>query len=221
MTPNDIAMMAMLKELDVIAITDHNSAENVRSVITASRRVKGPVVIPGIEFETAEEIHLVTLFETPAAAESFSEFVDKHRFKVEIDKKIWGRQLIIDKDDNIIGEKEGLLTVSTDLGLYEAVKAAKDYGAYVFPAHIDRTSHGILAILGAIDDDMGFDAVEISLDEGLISEYKSRNYKIYKNSDAHSLAMINEKVTAGSMEYNGEMTAKDIVRFLKSGKIYS
>ena len=47
MTPNNIVNMAMLKGLDIISVTDHNSAENLEAVINAGRnRI---LVIPGME----------------------------------------------------------------------------------------------------------------------------------------------------------------------------
>ncbi|NLB79150.1 MAG: PHP domain-containing protein, partial [Clostridiaceae bacterium] len=44
MTPNNIVNMALLKGLDIIAITDHNSAKNLKAVIDAGSR-QGLLVI--------------------------------------------------------------------------------------------------------------------------------------------------------------------------------
>ena len=54
MTPNNIANMAALSGLDVIAVTDHNTAGNARAVVEAGEKA-GVCVVPGIELETSEE----------------------------------------------------------------------------------------------------------------------------------------------------------------------
>ena len=61
MTPNNIANMAHLKGLDMIAITDHNSAKNVMAVMEVAKNL--PLkVIGGMEITTSEEIHMVALY---------------------------------------------------------------------------------------------------------------------------------------------------------------
>ena len=61
MTPNNIINMARLKGLDAIAVTDHNSAENVQAVIKLGLG-KGIVVVPGMEVQSREEVHLLCYF---------------------------------------------------------------------------------------------------------------------------------------------------------------
>ena len=66
MTPNNIVNMAVLKGLDAIAVTDHNSAANLESISKCAKK-KGLVFIPGMEVETSEEIHIVCLMPDPKA----------------------------------------------------------------------------------------------------------------------------------------------------------
>ncbi|MBQ6894110.1 MAG: PHP domain-containing protein, partial [Clostridia bacterium] len=61
MTPNNIVNMSALKGLDAIAITDHNCGENAKAAIEAAKELP-LTVIPGMEIETSEEIHMVALF---------------------------------------------------------------------------------------------------------------------------------------------------------------
>ena len=61
MTPNNIVNMAYLKGLEAIAVTDHNCVKNVAAVIEAGKNA-GITVIPGMEIESSEEIHIVSLF---------------------------------------------------------------------------------------------------------------------------------------------------------------
>ena len=68
MTPCNIVGLAALCGLDVIAVTDHNSALNCAAVEKAGREA-GIIVLSGMELETAEEVHVVLLFPSAAAAE--------------------------------------------------------------------------------------------------------------------------------------------------------
>ena len=62
MTPANIAGMAAVKGLDVIAVTDHNSCKNCPAVLAAAAEY-GILAIPGMEINTSEEVHAVCLFE--------------------------------------------------------------------------------------------------------------------------------------------------------------
>lgn len=91
MTPDNIVQMAKLAELDIIAITDHNSTENVRAVVKASAKYDGPVVVPGMELETQENVHIVLLFPSVEDAEAAGKYVEEKRFKIANRVDIYGR----------------------------------------------------------------------------------------------------------------------------------
>ena len=61
MTPNNIVNMVVLKGLNIIAILDHNCAGNVKACIEVAKDTP-LTVIGGMEIETSEEIHVITLF---------------------------------------------------------------------------------------------------------------------------------------------------------------
>ena len=67
MTPANIVGMSVIKGLDVIAVTDHNSCKNCPAVLTAAEEY-GILAIPGMEINTSEEVHAVCLFEELKAA---------------------------------------------------------------------------------------------------------------------------------------------------------
>lgn len=194
MTPCNIVGLAALCGLDVIAVTDHNSAANCAAVEKAGLKA-GVTVLSGMELETAEEVHVVMLFPSAAAAEECGKEVGKRRLLVPNNPEIYGRQLVMTHEDRIAGEEKNLLVTATDVGVYEAVKLARKYGGAAFPAHIDRPSHGILQMLGDIADDMGFAAVEISpaaCDE-FTDCWIKRGYTVLRNSDAHYLENMNQR----------------------------
>ena len=63
MIPPLIVHRALQAGLALIAVTDHNSAENVAAVIEAAEGT-GLTVLPGMEVQTREEVHLTCLFDS-------------------------------------------------------------------------------------------------------------------------------------------------------------
>lgn len=214
MTPLNIAGMAKLIGLDAIAVTDHNTARNARAVAEASAAMDGPLVIPGMEVETEEGIHIVMLFPTFDAAEAASEDLASTKPNIPNQAEYYGRQLICDGEDNVIGEEKYLLTMPTSLDLYSVKAFADKYGAAAYPAHIDREANGILAILGDIDRDMGFSTAELSktCPPSIEEEYSSRGYKIIHSSDAHYLDALSERENFLELD---SLSAQKIVELLK------
>ena len=73
MTPNNIVGMSKILNLDVIALTDHNSSLNCKATMEVGKN-NGLCVIPGMELTTCEEIHMVFLFDTLEKALAFNAF---------------------------------------------------------------------------------------------------------------------------------------------------
>ncbi len=190
MTPNNIVNMSIIKGLDVIAVTDHNSCGNVRSVIKASGgRI---IVIPAMEIETAEEIHIVSYFPEIEAAEEMEKLIKKSMRGIKNKTEIYGNQFFMDENDEITGEEEELLVAPTKLNLDEAVKAVRQLGGAAVPAHIDRSGYSVISNLGFIPEELDFKTVEITPKnrQGMEKEYNM--YNILSNSDAHYLENISE-----------------------------
>ena len=83
-TPNNILGMASLDEIDIVALTDHNSAKNCPAFFAAAENY-GIIPIAGLELTTSEDIHVVCLFETLLDAIEFDEHVEKNRFLIKYD----------------------------------------------------------------------------------------------------------------------------------------
>ena len=77
MTPNNIAGMAAIKGLNVLALTDHNTAKNCPAFFEACKR-QGIIPIAGMELSTEEDIHLVCLFEELDDAMRFDAVIEEH-----------------------------------------------------------------------------------------------------------------------------------------------
>lgn len=52
--------------------------------------------------------------------------------------EIFGRQLILDEKDEIIGEEENLLIVSSGVSVEEVAALVGGFGGIAVPAHIDK-----------------------------------------------------------------------------------
>ena len=142
MTPSNICGMAMLKGLNMIAVTDHNTARNLPAV-KACADAYGLLLIPGMEITTREEVHLLGYFPTVDTALSFSEFLRGHMPNKKNKPSFFGNQLVMDEDDNVIAEEDELLIGAADLPLSELVKLIRETEGVPVPAHINRGSNGL------------------------------------------------------------------------------
>lgn len=216
MTPFNLVNMAKLLNLDIIALTDHNSALNCPAALKVGQAV-GVTVIPGMELCTSEEVHVVCLFEELDGALSFSDYVHKTMPPVKNRADIFGEQTIVDENDNPTGSEEILLTTASGIGLYEVPRLVKEYGGCAFPAHIDRSSYSVISNLGGIDLSMGFNCAELTpaADENGHKEKfpDLKKMKLFFNSDAHYLENMNMNPRHIELE---EPTARAVVRYINS-----
>jgi len=195
MTPNNIAGMATLQGVGILALTDHNTCRNCPAFFEACRK-QGIVPIAGMELTTAEDIHLVCLFPELEAAMAFDREVYSHLMPIQNRPDIFGNQLVLNGDDEEIGREERLLISATDLWVSDAIALAKSFGAHVHPAHIDRSSNGMIAILGDVPAEYGFGTVEYR-DAASRAEYEAKYLSLMGTqalfcSDAHHLWEIGE-----------------------------
>lgn len=194
MTPANIAGMASLAGLQLLALTDHNSCGNCGPFMKACRRY-GIVPVPGMELTTAEEIHLVCLFPELEPAMAFDREVRAHLMPVRNRKEVFGNQLLMNEEDELLGEEELLLISATDLPLEDAYALVLRYGGAAYPAHIDRDANGIIAILGTVPPEPAFPAVELrdrANRETYTGRYGLANRLIVCSSDSHNLWTIGD-----------------------------
>lgn len=193
MTPNSIAGMAKLNGLSVAALTDHNACGNCEPFFAACARY-GVVPVAGMEMTSSEDVHLLCLFRTLADAKAFAAVVDTRRVRVKNRPEIFGRQLLIDLQDEPVGEEEFLLINATSLPLEEAASLARRFGGAALPAHIDREANGLIAVLGDLPEQPDFPAVELR-DESRLTELvraypRLAGKRRIVSSDAHRLEEI-------------------------------
>lgn len=194
MTPNNIVNMAALLGLNAIAVSDHNTVGNVKACIEVAKEV-GITVIPGMEVETEEEVHILTLYPTIEAAENAASEVYKKLPAIKNRPEIFGEQAFMDKDDNITGYEEKLLISPARMSMNYLFDMVKSVGGIYIPAHVDRHSYSVLTNLGFIPDDIDIKNIEISrmtedVESYLAAREELKKYKIFRNSDAHYLQDI-------------------------------
>ncbi|MBQ4543812.1 MAG: PHP domain-containing protein [Clostridia bacterium] len=215
MTPNNIVNMAKIKGLDAIAVTDHNSVKNAKAVMEAGTLI-GLTVIPGMEIETSEEIHVVALFPHIDSAVYAGDEVAKHLPPAKNRPDIFGEQLIIDKEDNVVGCEEQMLITATDLDIFEVFKLVKSAGGVAYPAHVDRHSYSVLSNLGFIPPELDTKFIEISKNVTDVNQYVSNKnlekYNLIFSSDAHYLWDISEKIHGFDVE---QPSVEKIIDFFK------
>ena len=197
MTPPNIANMAALLGLDLIAVTDHNSCRNAGAVMEAARLLDLPLtVLAGMEVTTAEEVHVVCLFPDLPSARAAGEEVESALLPVKNKPDIFGRQLILGPEEEPLGEFEWLLINATSLSIDDMPGFAKRYGGIAFPAHIDRPSNSVFANLGYFPDYLDFPIAEVWRPEEFFRDGAHREVLegrvILKDSDAHRLEDMKE-----------------------------
>ena len=188
MTPANIAGMAALKGLDVIAVTDHNSCKNCPAVLHFAEEY-GILALPGMEICTSEEVHAVCLFSSLSRAMEFDEYVYERLIPFPNKEEIFGKQQIYNKEDVVCGTVPNLLINSVDIsfdGLWDLVRS---YGGVMFPAHLDKSANSLISNLGFVPPDSQFTIAEVK-DLSKLHELKKRNpyleeCRIISNSDAH------------------------------------
>ncbi len=216
MTPYNLVNMAKLLGLDIIALTDHNTALNCPAAVKAGEQI-GLTVVPGMELCTSEEVHVVCLFSDLENALKFSNYVRSTMPSIKNRPDIFGEQLIVDETDNVLGNEEILLTLASTISISEVCNLVESYGGVCYPAHIDRSSYSVLSNLGMITSDMGFNAVEMTDKadrETLIATHPILNgVKVFTDSDAHYLENLKE---AENKIHLPENTAQAVIEYIKA-----
>ncbi|ADN02323.1 PHP-like protein [Spirochaeta thermophila DSM 6192] len=180
MGPRTIIRRAREEGLELIALTDHNTARNTPA-LTALGNTAGITVLPGLELTTAEELHLVALFPTLEEALDFSSWWEDSLIKLPHNPERYGDQPVVNEEEEIIDELPFSLASASRVSLHETVEAVHARGGLAFPSHIDRGAFSCYSQLGFLPDEP-FDAVELW---HIPPRLDTRGYPSLTNSDAH------------------------------------
>lgn len=219
-TPDSIAGMGELNGLEIMALCDHNTLKNCPAFFKAAKR-HNILPVAGVELTTSEDIHAICLFGDLESGMAFDKELENHRMKIPNRTDIFGNQLIMDENDNVIGGDEFLLSVATDISLEDAPKLAESFGGICYPAHIDRDSNGAIAVLGSFPVDCGFKCAEVHLKEKLMEMCEKSGLhksKIVISSDAHVLWDISEQenfMLLPEIEKDSDNAGEYVIKYLK------
>jgi PHP family Zn ribbon phosphoesterase len=203
MSPKRIVERAREVKVDIIGICDHNSAENVRAARNAGS-ARGVKVLAGMEVNTAEEVHVICLFDEAEAVLQLQDMVYESLTPGENREEIFGEQIVANEFDEVEGFNKRLLIGATAVTLKNLVGEVHRLGGVAIASHIDREVNSLIGQLGYIPEDLELDALEIS---ARISRARAvekfpgiEKFPIISSSDAHFLEDIGSRVTAFSLE---------------------
>jgi 3',5'-nucleoside bisphosphate phosphatase len=193
MSPSAIARAAVAARLDGLALTDHNTALNTPACAEACRRA-GLAFFAGLEVCTAEELHVLCLFDQVETALAFgAELYAQLPPVVNLPEKM-GDQVYVDVDENILGEVELFLGTGCSWQLTEVCSRVHELHGLFIPSHVDRPVNSLLSQLGMIPE-LPYDALEVtsaSRPENIPESVWQRYPKII-SSDAHYLRDIGRR----------------------------
>ena len=190
MTPANIAGLAKLAGAELIAVTDHNAADNLPAVQCCCNAY-GLRLLPGVEVNTAEEIHVLCYFKTVDTALEFGRLLYAALPEFPYDPAVWGRQLVMDENDEVLRTVDKLLTGAVSMDIYEVKAACEALGGGAVPAHVEKDSYALLSVLGFLPEDLPFAAVELhdaSRLDGLVEKgLLPAGLEVLSSSDAHRM----------------------------------
>jgi 3',5'-nucleoside bisphosphate phosphatase len=192
MIPPLIVQQALATGINLIAITDHNASANIRAVQIAALG-SGLTVLPGMEVQTREEVHVLCLFDTIDQVEAFQEIIDKNLPPVKNKPDFFGEQFVVDETGDFIRSEDRLLLNSVNLSFEEASGIVSGLGGLFIPAHINRKAFGLIANLGLVPENVDILCMEISrhitIDQAYLTYPQVKRFPLIQNGDVH---FINE-----------------------------
>lgn len=190
MSPHKIANQAKIKELDILGICDHNSAENTPALMKAAEKFDIRV-LPGMEVTSQEEVHILALFDKVEPALALQDIIYAH-LPGENDERAFGMQVIVNHRGDVLGFNKRLLIGASTLTLEEVVATIHSLNGLAVASHIDREGFSLIGQLGFIPDHLELDALEIS-PRMSFSEAQAKfapHLPVISSSDAHFLNEI-------------------------------
>jgi PHP family Zn ribbon phosphoesterase len=203
MTPNRIIASAAKKGIDIIALSDHNSAENAAVAVEIGKK-NDMLVFPAMEITSSEEAHTLAIFGDVKTALKMQEIVYCSLPAGIDDGSRGGYQLVVNEKDEILDFNKRLLFGALIFSLKEIVDIVHSLGGIAIASHIDREVFSVISQLGFIPPDIEFDALEISSAlsrqsaEIMFGQYSSLPW--ITSSDAHHLHDVGKRTTTFYLE---------------------
>jgi 3',5'-nucleoside bisphosphate phosphatase len=196
MIPPLIVERARRMGLGLIAITDHNACFNAEAVMKAADGT-GLHVLPGMELQTVEEVHVLCLFDDLIRCRRWQEEVSEKLPPLPNKEEVFGSQFVVDATGEWIRTEDRLLATSTEMTLDEVAARVHLVGGMVIPAHVDRPSFSLFSNLGFLPDHLEVDAMEVTSrfvpETGTAQWPELRTACLIVGGDAHRLSEIQNR----------------------------
>ncbi|KPJ59307.1 MAG: hypothetical protein AMJ46_11745 [Latescibacteria bacterium DG_63] len=200
MSPRAIAEQAKIKEIDILGICDHNSAENVAALVKAAEAYKISV-LPGLEITSQEEVHVLALFDELEPALRLQEIIYEN-LPGKNDEDAFGMQVVVNADGEVLRFSNKLLIGASTLTIEEVTETIHSLDGLAIASHIDREGFSLIGQLGFVPEHLKLDALEISpaikYEEALAKFNPS--LPVTCSSDAHFLKDIGTGFTSFRIE---------------------
>lgn len=219
MTPRGIIKTAVERGIDIIALTDHNSMENVD--ITRKIGRDKVFVFAGMEVTSSEEIHILALFNDIERAMELQSLVYDNLPSGVNDERLYGHQVVVNEYDEVLSLNKRLLIGATNIGIGDLIERIHSLGGISFASHVDKESFSVISQLGFIPDDLNFDGLEFS--PHITSEKATKMFPKLNTfpwvsfSDAHYLKEIGRRVTVFDIN---EISVDNIKKALREGNFH-
>ncbi len=195
LTPALLAVEAMEQGIQILALTDHNSARNLPAFKEACE-LCSIMGLFGIEVTTVEDVHVLTLFEKIEDAMQFGSFIEYLLPPIKNKTRLFGNQLVVNVEGEVLESVEKLLISTSGISFSDVIEEAISRDALVIPAHIDKRANSVLANLGFLPD-LPYSALEAIK---LPVEAETYNKTILTASDAHRLEEVGQRSCYLEME---------------------
>lgn len=195
MSPTAIVDRALERGLDMIAITDHNTTRQVK-VAQRVGRERGLFVLGGVEVTSQEEAHCLCFFANDEQLDQFQTFLDAHLPPIPNDEDRFGYQLIVDENEEIVGEEPYHLLNAIDVDIDGIYEEAHRIGGLFVPAHVNKDTTSLISQLGFVPPDLKADGLEINRfttrDEMVKKFAYLRRFNFITDSDAHFINNVGD-----------------------------
>lgn len=200
------------KDIDILAITDHNTAENVAAFLYLC---KSKVVISGIEIHTFEDVHILGYFPLLSDAMAVSRIVSENTDPFPYDPETFGYQLLLNESEEFVGMLDNYLGFPTNLSIVQTIDLIEKHNGLPVFAHVDR-KFGAIYQLGILPKNAHF--VEVRKKETW-QELKKTGHVVLTSSDAHVPDEIgSRKIFFQNDAFGGRIDAHSVISAIVAGR---
>ncbi len=214
MTPAALVKRAKELKIDILGISDHNTTRQVALVKTLADR-EGIFILQGVEVNTKEDIHCLCFFPNANILDQFQTYIDHYLPNILNRPNLFGDQVQINEDEEIVYEEKRLLLSALDQSIEEVEKETHRLGGLFIPAHINRNLYGLCTQIGFFPKHLKVDALEI-FPAMPTPPHLPKHLRILQDSDAHYLNEIGQRTNEFDIENISFESIKEYLNSYKS-----